>query len=107
MFVECLHLHFRLVGVAEDSSCFRRLYSCELAPEETFQIQVQEKAAMVGENNLVKGIDAALLNEGKDFGRDEDVVQSLGAAAIGAKFAISAVGVGIWIGKIALSDEVC
>ena len=93
--------------MAGDSSGSRRLYLGELAPKETFQVHVQEKAAMVGENDLVKGVNAALLNEGKISGRDEDVVQSLGVAAIGARFAISAVGVGMWIGKVALSDKVC
>ena len=107
MFVECLCIHFRLVGVAGDSSCFWRLYLGKHAPEKIFQVHVQEKAAMVGENDLVKGVDAVLLNEGKDSGRDEDVVQLLGAAAIGARFAIGAVGVGMWIGKVALSDKVC
>ena len=79
----------------------------ELSPEEAFQVQVEEEAAMVGKDNLVEGVDAAILNEGDDSGRDKDVVQALGAGAVGAGFAAGAVGVGVWIGKAALSDEIC
>ena len=107
MFLKCLDVHFRLVGMAGDSSGFRRLYLGELALQETFQVQVQEKAAMVGENHLVKGVDATLFDEGNNSGRDKDIVQALSAAAVGAGFTIGAVGIGMGVGKVALSDKVC
>ena len=93
--------------MAGDASCFWRLDLGELSPEEPFQVQVEEKSTMVGEDDLVEWVDAALVYEGYDPRGDEDVVQALGAAAVGAGFAVSAMWVGMWIDKVALNDEVC
>ena len=68
MLVKYLDVHLWLVGVARDASCFRRLDLGKLSPEEAFQVQVKEEAAMVSENDLVEGIDASLVDEGKKSG---------------------------------------
>ena len=105
--MECKYVHFRLVGVARDSLCFGCLDLGELAPKEAFQVQVKEEAVMVGEDDLVEWINPELLYEWKNSGRDENIVQALGAAAVGAGFSIGAMCISMWVSKVTLGDEVC
>ena len=91
--MECEYIYFRVAGMAGEASDFGCLDLDELAPEETFQVEVQEEAAMVSEDDLVERVDSALLYEWENSGRDKNVIQALSATAVGAGFSIGAMRV--------------
>ena len=95
-----------LVCIARDASQYRWKDRRHFSSEESFQVEAHEEPPVVGMYDRMEGFNAADVDVVQDAGRDEDIVQPFGAAAVSVRFALETVVAGMYIDKVALSDEV-